>query len=112
MADLVPTNNPINTVDTHFVVKDQTIFDNLAALGRTLLVLFGFGTAILAFFKTRDLAGFIQFAKDNQLLSTLSGAIATAALVYGQIKTFLNKKKLITASAAAPNNVATVVTKA
>lgn len=106
------TSAPSNALDEHIEVKDQTLIDVLFALGRVLVVLFTLGASMLAFIKTRDLAGLIQFVKTNDVVSALTTAIGLATLAYGMFKTWNNKRKLITTAAAAPNTVATVTTTA
>jgi hypothetical protein len=102
-------HNPVNTVEEQIIVKDTTLPDQIFSLIRVLGVLFGLGTAMLGFLKTRDLAGLISFVKANDVVAIVSGAIGLAALIYGNLKMRWNKKKLITASASASNVVAKVV---
>lgn len=102
------TNNPSNALDEHINVTDQTLPDMVFALGRVLMVLVGLGSGILALLKNRDIAGLVAFVKENDVVTLVSTAAGLAALIYGQFKTWRNKRKLITTAAAAPNSIATV----
>lgn len=108
MADSV--NVPKTSPVAQFDVKDQTLPDTLFALMRITGVLISGIVALLGFVKTKDLAGMIAYVKSTDLLATGATALTLALAAYGTLKTYLNKRKLITAAAAAPDSVARVVT--
>jgi hypothetical protein len=90
-------------------VKDQTLPEVLFALFRVLGVLFTGAIALIGFLKTKDLAGLIAYVKSSDLLAAGSTALSLGILAYGMFRTWLNKRKLVTATAAAPNSVGRVV---
>lgn len=101
----VPTTAPVGQFD----VTDKTLPDVVFALMRVLGVLLTGIVALLGFVKTKDIAGLVQFIKSSDFLATASSAVTLALVAYGMVKTYFNKRKLITASAAAPDSVARVV---
>jgi hypothetical protein len=85
-------------LETPIIVKDNQLPGGAATLLRYVL------TALGGILVTK---GFLPAGSDvNQLVGI---GLMVGSAVYGVYKTFSNKKKLVTAAAAAPNSIAKVV---
>lgn len=94
-----PTNEKVQ------VQPNAGLIDGLQAAGRYALVLVGFATALLAFFRSRDLAGAATYIQNNlgQAVGAVAGLISLGTALYGILKTGKRGGQLETA-AANPDN--------
>ena len=94
------------------VAANAGLIDSLQAIGRYLLVLAGFYTALAAFVRVRDFAGFVAYVQANggQIVGAVAGLIAAGTAAYGVIKTWKRGAQVATVAAdpEVPDHVATL----
>lgn len=103
-----PFADELAEVDTPVVVNPSAAGDQITSALRTLVVLIGGVAAIVGFLGKRDLAGLVTYLQTGAFVPIMGAAGAVLAFLYGQWKTIMRKRQLVTVAAAAPDSVAIV----
>lgn len=83
------------------VSPNAGIVDALTALGRYAGALFMFATALLAFVRTKDLAGMAAYLQANggAMIGAVSGLVTAGIIAYGVVKTWFRGRQVANVAA-------------
>lgn len=104
MVEEIETPPPLQVTDS--TAKEQT-----GAAVRDLMLVVAVLPALVAVLGTRDLKAIVDFVASEQFAPALGVILALAVVVWRQLVTRWEKRKLITSAKAAPDSVATVIEK-
>lgn len=104
------TDTPTTEIDTPLPIVVNP--GNAAALTmqtlRQLALIASGSMTLLGLLGTRDVAGFLAFVQSSDMVTLGAAVVTIATMAWGWARTVWNKAKLVTAAAAAPDEVAIV----
>lgn len=102
---------PDSTTPPIVVSENAGVIDGVQAAARYVGFLIGVVTALLAFVKTRDIAGAIEYVRSNlgQTISAVTGLIGLGLAAYGVFKTHKRGAQIATVASSerVPASIAT-----
>lgn len=101
---------PINPLPVK-VAATSPFAAQISAAVRVFVVVVGLVVALLGFVRARDLAGLVDYVQSNEFLTGAGVIAAAVAFVWGQVRTHVKQRQLVTIAQRAPDDVAQLVGK-
>ena len=95
--------------EKQIVVTDQSLIPLIGTFMRQVTLIVTGVTMLMSLFGKRDIMGLINYVQSSDLLTTLSVAAGILVTIYGLVRQYLNKLKLLRLADLVPNSIAVVV---
>jgi hypothetical protein len=91
------------------IVTDQKLTTLVGTFMRQITLIITGVTMLISLFGKHDILGMINYVQSSDLLNTVSVTFGIGVLIYGLVREYLNKLKVLRLADLVPNSIAVVV---